>query len=109
MSASPSTFDSMSTRRERRAQARGKIAARNVPLSQPSRDTPSHKTLLDLANERQLLDRSSQANSSITTTKINPDGSLSASNPVDSSSDPVETPYLDIALYTITLSLLHFT
>lgn len=99
----------MSTRRQRRAQARGKATDIEVPLTQPSRDVPSHKTLLDIANERQLLNSSSQTPLSITTTKINPDGSLSALEPIEGSSDPIETPYLDIALYTITLAILHFT
>lgn len=99
----------MSTRRERRAQAQGKTTKEDVPLNQPSRDAPSHKTLIDIANERQLLNSSSQTNPSITTTKINPDGSLSAPEPIQGVSSPVETPYLDIALYTITLALLHFT
>jgi len=102
-------FHLMSTRRQRRAQARGKATDIEVPLNQPSRDVPSHKTLLDIANERQLLNSSSRTNPSITTTKINPDGSLSAPEPIEGSSDHIGTPYLDIALYTITLTLLHFT
>lgn len=99
----------MSTRRERRAQAQGQNSERDVPLIQPSKTTPKHKTLLDIANERQLWSKSDNSSPSITTTKIHPDGSLSTLEPNDGSSDPVETPYLDIILYTVTLALLHFT
>jgi len=103
---------SMSNRRERRAQARNKAAVETeneVPLSQPSRHAPRGKTLVDIANERQLLNRPIQNNPSITTTKINPDGSLSNSENVENASEPTSTPYLDIALYTTTLTLLHYT
>lgn len=102
----------MSNRRERRAQARKQQdGATDLPLSQPSREAPSHKTLLDIAAERQLLNRpsSSQNNPSITTTRINPDGSVSTLEPVEDVVDAAATPYLDIALYTISLTLLHFT
>lgn len=104
-----SRTQSMSTRRERRAQAQGRNGGNTVPLSRPSKTTTVHKTLLDIANERQLLSKSENSSPSITTTKINPDGSISTLEQSDGSSDPVETPYLDIILYTITLALLHFT
>ncbi|MCJ1275007.1 hypothetical protein MMC21_002807 [Puttea exsequens] len=100
----------MSNRRERRAKARtdGSVGP-DAMLSQPSRDAPMGKTLVDIASERQLLNRSSSTSSpSITTTKINPDGSLME----DPSKEQVEleaTPYLDIALYTSTLTLLNYT
>lgn len=100
----------MSNRRERRAQARASAATQNdVPLQQPSRDVPTHKTLLDIASERQLFNTRSQSSPpSITTTKINPDGTLSTAG---SDTDVLDTatPYLDIALYTATLTMLHFT
>lgn len=100
---------SMSTRKQRRAQAHGKTGEGDVPLSQPSKTLPNHKTLLDIANERQLLSKSDNSSPAITTTKIHPDGSLSTLEPNDDSLESVETPYLDIILYTITLALLHFT
>ncbi len=98
----------MSNRRERRAQARANLAIKDeVPLRQPSRDIPAHKTLIDLASERQLLNTTSQSSPpSITTTRINPDGTLSA---IDSDSSDAITPYLDVILYTATLTMLHFT
>ena len=98
----------MSNRKERRAQARAKPDT--VPLSQPSRKTPRAKTLLEIASERQLLNTSSQdPTPSITTMKINPDGTLSTTDLDSDSSGPDATPYLDFALYTTTLTVLHFT
>lgn len=94
----------------------------DVTLSQPNRTPSSHKTLIQIAEERQLLNRGDQKKKtpinpkSVITTTINPDGTLS--NPVISSNDQhhqhddllvVETPYLDIFLYTFTLTILHFT
>ena len=103
----------MSNRRERRAQARNKAAnVDDVPLDQPNRDAPGNKTLLDIAAERQLIDRSpspSHSKPAVTTTKILPDGSLSALDSLEESSEVLATPYLDIALYTTTLILLNFT
>lgn len=100
----------MSNRRERRAQARANPNTNNeVPLHQPSRDVPTNKTLFDIASERQLLNTTPQSSpSSITTTKINPDGTLST---IDSASDSPDAtmPYLDIFLCTATLTMLHFT
>ena len=99
----------MSNRRERRAQARADPATKSeVPLQQPSRKAPNHKTLLDIASERQLLNTTSQSSPSITTTKINPDGTLTTIDPAGQSPDAT-TPYLDVFLYTATLSMLHFT
>lgn len=94
-------------RKERRAQAK-QSSANEVPLSQPSRSAPEGKTLLDIAAERQLLSKESSSSPRITTTKINPDGSLS-SEKSDSHAESEPTPYLDIGLYTITLTLLHLT
>ena len=102
----------MSNPRERRAQARkkeGKEAENDVLLSQPSRNAPRGKTLLDIANERQLLGEPSQSQPSIATTKINPDGSLSHIDAPIDAADSAATPYLDILLYTATLTLLHYT
>ena len=100
----------MSNRRERRAQARrSQTIEDEVPFSQPSRDEPREKTLLDIANERQLLNESSQTNPSITTTRIQPDGSLALLEKTGDTSGSMSTPYLDIFLYTTTLTLLHYT
>lgn len=100
----------MSNRRERRAQARANPATKiEVPLHQPSRDTPTSKTLLDIASERQLLNTTSaSSHPSITTTIINPDGTLSSEDSPSDSPD-ASTPYLDVFLYTATLTMLHFT
>lgn len=100
----------MSNRRERRAQARANPVTKDkVPLHQPSRDAPTHKTLFDIASERQLLHTTPESSSpSITTTKINPDGTISTIESVPDSSDAT-TPYLDVFLYTATLTMLHFT
>lgn len=100
----------MSNRRERRAQARANSATKNeAPLHQPSRDAPTHKTLFDIASERQLLNTTPQSSPpSVTTTKIHPDGTLST---IDTASDSPDatTPYLDVFLYTASLTMLHFT
>ena len=105
-------------RKERRAQAKSNIGnANHIPFAQPARDAPKQKTLLEIAAERQLLSRSSSSNNtdlnpettSIVT--INPDGSLSNTPEAVASGAEAETvtPWLDIALYTTTLILLHFT
>ena len=100
----------MSNRRERRAQARANRTTQDeAPLRQPSRDAPSHKTLLDIASERQLVNTTSQSSPpSITTTRINPDGTLTTTESISDPSDAA-SPYLDIFLYTATLTMLHFT
>lgn len=100
----------MSNRRERRVQARANPATKNeTPLHQPSRKAPTHKTLFDIASERQLLATTSQSSPpSITTTRINPDGTLSTTGSASNSPDAT-MPYLDVFLYTATLTMLHFT
>ena len=104
-------------RRERRAQAASKDEEQ-VPLTQPSRAPPQQKTLLDIATERQLLAQSSfekvdfnSSNASVVTTQINADGTLShiRAPSSDSSEEDSASPWLDIVLYTTTLTLLHFT
>ena len=108
-------------RKERRAQARssGTPTAKDIPLAQPSRSSTGGKTLLEIAAERQLLTRQSKGsvlnpeNTSVVTTSINPDGSLSqteesAANSAEADED-TSTPYLDIFLYTSSLTVLHFT
>ena len=98
----------MSNRKERRAQARTKPDT--IPLNRPTREAPQAKTLLEIASDRQLLNSSTQASApSITTTKIHSDGSISETGSVQESLEPDATPYIDVALYTITLTVLHLT
>lgn len=107
-----------------------------VTLSQPDRYHPPspHKTLVQIAEERQLLNRGDGKNKkkdkktppidpkSVIITTINPDGTFS--DPVNTNSDRQEdhdgggsgsgavvaaTPFLDIFLYAFTLIILHFT
>lgn len=101
----------MSNRKERRAQARTKAATGNdVTLSQPDRDGPKQKTLLEIAAERELLGSfSGSTTPSITTTKINADGSLTTTDDLPAEARDGIVSYLDIALYTTTLTLLNFT
>lgn len=97
-------------RKERRAQARVEEDA--FRLEQPVRGQPALKTLVQLAEERELLGSSSAKPVSISTTDINPDGSITSEradkNAVTSTAD-ASSLYLDIALYTISLTLLHLT
>lgn len=107
-------------RKERRAQARsnGTPITKEIPLTQPTRSSTGQKTLLDIAAERQLHAQPKEGaispeNTSIVTTSINPDGSLSqTTEPVPSSAeqeDDTSNSYLDVVLYTSTLTILHFT
>lgn len=104
-------------RRERRAHAHAQAqslstssATPEIPLLQPSRTPPSHKTLLEIAQERQLVNSDAVVDSqSITTTTINPDGSLSNSF-LSSNPDPLDSAsFLDVLLYATTLTIIHFT
>ncbi|KAL8680373.1 MAG: hypothetical protein Q9186_003402 [Xanthomendoza sp. 1 TL-2023] len=94
-------------RKERRAQDKQNQTPVGIPLARPKEELPKGKTLIDIARERQLLQTSSSVTSpSITTTQINPDGSITE---ISDPSDPISTPYLDIFLYSTSLILLHFT
>lgn len=115
-----STSSTAHNRRERRAQAHAHSQSKSIssagieiPLSQPSRIRPSQKTLLEIAEERQLLtrgDNDAMADfQSITTTTINPDGSLSNSSVSPNHDAPNPTPFLDVLLYAATLTVIHFT
>lgn len=106
--------------KERRAHAHKKssLDTSTVPitLSQPLLTAPTQKTLIEIAAERELLNTNPGAKThptdipSIVTTVINPDGSLSDPAEIAAlSAGSVSTPYLDVALYTINLTLLHFT
>ena len=94
----------------------------DITLSQPDRNTPSsYKTLIQIAEERQLFNRGDRKKplidpKSVITTTINSDGTLS--NSVTSTSHQQEddddvvvvaTPFLDTLLYAFTLIILHFT
>ncbi|KAI4243355.1 MAG: hypothetical protein L6R40_003527 [Gallowayella cf. fulva] len=92
-------------RKERRAQDKQNKSP-TIPFAHPKEGAPNGKTLIDIAEERQLLQKSSTGSPSITTTQINPDGSITD---MSGSSDPISTPYLDIFLYSTSLILLHFT
>ncbi|KAL9603053.1 MAG: hypothetical protein Q9219_001417 [cf. Caloplaca sp. 3 TL-2023] len=95
-------------RRERRAQAKQNRSGAGIPLAHPDKEAPKGKTLLQIAEERQILrSRSDDGPPSVTTTQINPDGSITEIP--DDRSDPTSTPYLDVLLYTSSLIILHFT
>ncbi|KAI4282623.1 MAG: hypothetical protein L6R38_002815 [Xanthoria sp. 2 TBL-2021] len=96
-------------RKERRAQAKQHSNPDDIPLAHPKQQAPKGKTLIDIAEERQLLQKSSNGPPSITTTRINPDGSITEIPETSVSSEEVSTPYLDIFLYSTSLILLHFT
>ncbi|KAL8649138.1 MAG: hypothetical protein Q9210_004585, partial [Variospora velana] len=93
-------------RKERRAQAKQDRAPTEIPLGRPKQETPKGKTLLEIAEERKLLQTSNIGSPSITTTRINPNGSITE---LQDPTDPSSTPYLDIFLYASSLILLHFT
>ncbi|KAL8857546.1 MAG: hypothetical protein Q9178_005874 [Gyalolechia marmorata] len=96
-------------RKERRVQANQQSSSVDIPLSHPKQQAPKGKTLIDIAEERQLLQKSSNGSPSITTTQINPDGSITEISDIHNSSDPISTPYLDSLLYSTSLILLHFS
>ncbi|CAO1599554.1 hypothetical protein XANCAGTX0491_003276 [Xanthoria calcicola] len=96
-------------RKERRAQAKKPSNSHEIPLARPKQQAPTGKTLIDIAEERQLLQRSSNGSPSITTTRINLDGSITEIHESPGSPETVSTPYLDIFLYSTSLILLHFT
>ncbi|MCJ1389468.1 hypothetical protein MMC18_002325 [Xylographa bjoerkii] len=88
-----------------------------IPLSIPTRDATKHKTLFDIATERQAELQGGQPFSSpstadvkpaIVTTTINHDGTLSVPSgtlPEDSLIGPLG----ETIFYAITLTMLHFT
>ncbi|MCJ1332400.1 hypothetical protein MMC10_009092 [Thelotrema lepadinum] len=123
----------MSNRKARRAAAANSsvTSAADIPLAQPIRDkSGNHKTLFDLAAERQAelssKHHSSPASSKhngtqpteVITTKINPDGSIthapkpvsedSADIDVETTADPIG-PFGYALIYALTFTALHFT
>ncbi|KAL8939635.1 MAG: hypothetical protein Q9211_002654, partial [Gyalolechia sp. 1 TL-2023] len=94
-------------RKERRAQVKQGQSSNEISFARPSRDAPKGKTLLEIAEERRILQRSDDHRSpSVTTTQINPDGSIS--NFPDPSGSTATT-YADIFLYASSLIILYFT
>ncbi|KAL8648745.1 MAG: hypothetical protein Q9226_005868 [Calogaya cf. arnoldii] len=96
-------------RKERRAQAKQRSSPDGIPLAHPKQQAPKGKTLIDIAEERQLLQRTNKGTPSITTTRINPDGSITELPQTSVFPENVSTTYLDIVLYSTSLILLHFT
>ncbi|KAL8795085.1 MAG: hypothetical protein Q9195_002382 [Heterodermia aff. obscurata] len=103
--------DTPRNRKERRAQARSNSTptAKDIPLAHPNRSSGGGKTLLEIAAERQLLAHSSKEsalnpeNTSVVTTSINTDGTLSqidesAANAAAGEED-TSSPYLDDFLH----------
>ena len=103
------TQDTPRNRKERRAQARSNPHTKDFPLAHPARDAPKGKTLLEIAEERRLLQRSEGAQASVTTAQINPNGSLFEFLPPSPPTSDATGTYLDILLYSVSLTLLHFT
>ena len=121
----------MSNRKARRAAAaNGNItSAADIPLAQPSREKPAkHKTLYDIAAERQAALfpnastaplKTNESNPEIITTKINKDGSISHSKEPQHATPEEETeiekdeelpgPLSHALLYAVTFTMLHFT
>jgi hypothetical protein len=102
------------TRRQRRAQAQtqNKIhSVDDIPYSHPSSDSPKPaKTLFELAEERRAHLQPSSAPYSplnpqnVVNVKIHQDGTISHLD-----QPPLETPWLDTLLFSLSLSALHFT
>ncbi|KAI4214143.1 MAG: hypothetical protein LQ351_003228 [Letrouitia transgressa] len=81
-------------RKERGARSEAeKVQAEDIPLARPTQNTPRGKTLIEIAKERQLLQ--------------NPDTALPIT---DNAGDAAKVNvYLDVLLYSLSLTLLHFT
>ncbi|KAI4155373.1 MAG: hypothetical protein LQ340_001037 [Diploschistes diacapsis] len=112
----------MSNRKARRAAASGKVAsAEDIPLKQPVREKEvSHKTLYDLATEREaeLFPDGPPAPSQsrnvkppeMVTTKVNSDGTIShIKDPGFEHGDDPIGPFGYAFIYAITFTMLHFT
>lgn len=69
------------------------MQAEDIPLARPPQNVPKGKTLIEIAKERQLLQ--------------NPDTALPTA---DDAGDAAKiNVYLDVLLYSVSLTLLHFT
>ena len=92
----------------------------DIPLAQPSRNPHKPKTLYEIAAERQselqggeplTSNKDGPSQPTITTTHINPDGTLSNVSPQEESEladDPIG-PLGHALFYALTLTMLHFT
>lgn len=91
-------------RKHKERQAKGSRNGPDVSFAHPVRGDPGHKTLIDIASERQLLNASSSSQQPSTTNfAIKPNSAISKIP------ESKTTPFLDIVLYASTLTLLHFT
>ncbi|MCJ1259140.1 hypothetical protein MMC24_006975 [Lignoscripta atroalba] len=110
-------------RKERRAASKAQpknliTSSADIPLSQPSRDTPEHKTLYEIAAERQsqLQDGqpftpqhpNSPSQPSVATTVMNLNGTLSEIDVQVPTDDPMG-PFGQALFFSVTLTMLHFT
>ena len=109
-------------RRERRAAGlkNQTVESFDIPLATPSKDAPKSKTLYDIAAERQsqlqggepfISSENGSPRPTITTTQINPDGTLSDVFPQEYSvlaDNPIGR-FGEAFFYALTLTMLHFT
>jgi hypothetical protein len=108
-------------RKERRAAAQEEsiTSSADIPLAQPSRTTPKHKTLYEIATEREAELRQGQPFSLrsegdgseplFTSRVINPDGSLSADEDSPPTADELIGPFGQALFHAVTLTMLHTT
>jgi hypothetical protein len=108
-------------RNERRVASKSKAQSENdlgIPLANPSRVAPKHKTLFEIAAEKQAELQGSQQSSS-EKSAVHEDVSISRFG-IDSSGKLIATkdhpdgadvigPFGEAVFYTISLSMLHFT
>lgn len=98
-------------RKERRAAAKT-TSPGDVPMAQPDRSGPKHKTLLDLAAERNAEHFGSPSNGSPISPKvvmktINPDGTFAKDTSEDGPLDDPIGPFGNAVFYSISLTMLH--
>jgi hypothetical protein len=96
------------------ARQRKERASPSIKLSQPDRSAPTEKTLLDLAQERNLFEQARQREQERKAAKASSKGNASNSADDDDVPDPaVLSPgaerYLESFLWVSTLAMLHFT
>ncbi|MCJ1474876.1 hypothetical protein MMC13_003536 [Lambiella insularis] len=91
-------------------------ASSEITLSVASRESPKHKTLFDIAAERQaelqggqpFAPISTDESPSIVTAKISPDGALSIFDDQPPTDEPIG-PLGQAVFFAVTLTMLHFT
>ncbi|KAK9783495.1 hypothetical protein SCAR479_00054 [Seiridium cardinale] len=87
-------------------QTRKERKAAQIPLSQPDRSGPSEKTLLELAQERQLFDQADVRQRKLDKKPIVQDEEEDAEEAeISSTAERI----LDVMLWSVSLSMLHFT